>query len=51
MTVATRIKLALAVIGLLLFAAGVRFENEQLRWAAIVVMGLAFLARFARPGD
>ena len=41
------IKLALAGLGLALFAAGVRFENDKLRWAAIVAVALAFLMRFA----
>ena len=39
-------KLALAVLGLLLFAAGVRWEHEGLRWAAIAAIGAAFLLRF-----
>lgn len=43
----TMIKLALAGLGLALFAAGVRFENDKLRWAAIVAVALAFLMRFA----
>ena len=42
----TAIKLALAAIGLALFAAGVRFENDRLRWAAIIAVALAFLMRF-----
>ncbi|MBL8958248.1 MAG: hypothetical protein JNJ98_00225 [Gemmatimonadetes bacterium] len=42
----TAIKLALAGVGLALFAAGVRFENDRLRWAAIVAVALAFLMRF-----
>lgn len=44
-----RLKLALAVIGLLLFAGGARYDNETLRWAAIVVIALAFLLRFVKP--
>ena len=50
----TRLKLALAGIGLALFAAGVRLENERLRWIAIVAVALAFLVRFLgrdEPGD
>lgn len=45
----TRLKLILAVIGLLLFAAGARWENSALRWAAIGVIGVAFLLRFIKP--
>jgi membrane protein implicated in regulation of membrane protease activity len=42
----TGIKLILAVIGLLLFAAGARWENATLRWAAIALIAVAFLMRF-----
>lgn len=44
----TGIKLVLAVIGLLLFAAGARWENAALRWAAIALIAVAFLLRFVR---
>ncbi len=49
MPMATRLKLALAIVGLALFAVGVRLENERLRWAAIVVVAIAFLLRFVKP--
>jgi hypothetical protein len=41
-----QVKLALAVIGLILFAAGVRLENDRLRWAAVIAVALAFGLRF-----
>jgi predicted permease len=49
MTGNTRIKLALAVAGLALFAAGVRLDNLTLRWIAIGIVAIAFLLRFVRP--
>ena len=48
MPTVTRVKLGLAIVGLVLFAAGARYENEPLRWAAIVVIAIAFLLRFIR---
>lgn len=44
----TRIKLALAVIGLVLFAAGVRMDHQGLRWTGIGFVVAAFLMRFIR---
>lgn len=46
----TLVKLVLAILGLVLFAAGVRFQSDTIRWAAIVVVAIAFLLRFVRPG-
>lgn len=47
----TQLKLGLAVVGLVLFAAGVRYEHAMLRWIAIGILVAAFLVRFARrPG-
>lgn len=45
----TRIKLALAIIGIIVFAAGVRFEHTVLRWVGIGFVVAAFLARFVKP--
>jgi hypothetical protein len=45
----TRIKLALAIIGIIVFAAGVRLEHTVLRWVGIGFVAAAFLARFVRP--
>jgi hypothetical protein len=44
----TQAKVALAVIGLVLFGAGVRFEYAELRWAGIGCVAVAWLLRFAR---
>jgi predicted permease len=49
MPTATRLKLALAIVGLILFAVGVRLNNDVLRWAAIGVVAIAFLLRFVKP--
>jgi hypothetical protein len=45
----TRIKLALAIIGIIVFAAGVRLEHTVLRWVGIGFVAAAFLARFVKP--
>jgi hypothetical protein len=45
----TRIKFALALIGIIVFAAGVRLEHTTLRWVGIGFVGAAFLTRFAKP--
>lgn len=49
MTTLTRIKLALALIGVILFAAGIRLEDHRLRVIAIGFVGAAWLLRFVRP--
>ncbi|MGQ0764908.1 MAG: hypothetical protein ACT4OZ_04490 [Gemmatimonadota bacterium] len=47
-----RIKLLLAITGLVLFFAGIRTGNETMRRIAIVLVVLAFLVRFlARSPD
>ncbi|MCC6319457.1 MAG: hypothetical protein IT361_17430 [Gemmatimonadaceae bacterium] len=51
MTTVTKVKLVLAIVGLLLFAAGARFEVEALRWVAIAMMAGAFLLRFVKGND
>jgi len=45
----TKIKFALALIGIIVFAAGVRLEHMTLRWVGIGFVGAAFLTRFAKP--
>ena len=45
----TRIKLGLAVIGIIVFAAGVRLEHQILRWVGIGFVAAAFLSRFIKP--
>ena len=50
----TQFKIALAVIGLVLFGAGVRLERVELRWAGLGFVVVAWLSRFAgrrKPGD
>lgn len=50
----TRIKVALAVIGLVLFGAGVRLEDSRLRWAGIGAVAVAWALRFVHsraPGE
>lgn len=49
MPTVTRLKLGLAVAGLLLFGAGARYDNAALRWSAIGAVAAAFLLRFVKP--
>jgi hypothetical protein len=44
----TQVKVGLALIGLILFGVGARFDNPTVRWVAIGVMAAAFLLRFSR---
>lgn len=45
----TQAKVVLAVIGVVLFGAGVRLEYTELRWAGLACVAVAWLLRFARP--
>ena len=47
MTTLTRTKVALALIGLVFFGAGVRFERTELRWIGLAFVIAAWLLRFA----
>lgn len=50
MSTLTRAKIALALIGLILFGAGVRLEREELRWTGIGFVVVAWVLRFTgRP--
>ena len=49
MSTLTRGKIALALIGILLFGAGVRLEREELRWIGLGFVVVAWLLRFAGP--
>ena len=49
MSTLTRVKIALALIGLVLFGAGVRLEHQELRWVGLGFVVVAWLMRFARP--
>ena len=51
MTVLTRLKLALALIGVVLFAAGIRFDDPRLRMGAIGFVAAAWLLRFAKERE
>jgi hypothetical protein len=47
-TTLTWIKIGLALIGLAVFAAGVRVGDGRLRWIAIGFVAAAWLLRFVR---
>ena len=49
MSTLTRAKIALAIIGLVLFGAGVRLERPELRWIGLGFVIVAWLLRFAGP--
>ena len=49
MSTLTRTKIALALIGLILFGAGVRLERTELRWTGLAFVVVAWLLRFAGP--
>jgi hypothetical protein len=46
----TKAKLVVALAGVVLFGAGVRFEMSELRWAGIAAVFVAWVLRFARSG-
>jgi hypothetical protein len=48
MTTITRVKLGLVVIGLGLFAVGVRLDDARWRYAGIGVVAVAWMLRFFR---
>jgi hypothetical protein len=53
-TTLTRAKIALALIGIFLFGAGMRLERAELRWTGLGFVLVAWLLRFAgrrRPED
>ena len=49
MSTLTRVKIALALIGLVLFGIGARLELAELRWVGIGFVAVAWVMRFARP--
>ena len=49
MTTLTRAKVTLALIGLILFGAGVRLERTEVRWAGLGFVVMAWLMRFGAP--
>ena len=44
----TKVKLAITLMGLIIFAAGVRFDDARLRWTAIAFVAVAWVMRFIR---
>ncbi len=44
----TTVKLALAAVAVILFAAGIRMDSTALRWTAIGFLVAAFLLRFVK---
>ena len=48
MTTVTRLKLGLAIIGLLVFAWGVRMEQSRLRAIGIAFVAVAWVLRFVK---
>ena len=46
----TRAKLALALIGVAIFGAGIKLENGRLRTIGIVFVAAAWVLRFVRRG-
>ena len=49
MTRLAQAKLGLAAAALAVFAWGARSQDERFTWAAMALLGLAFLLRFAGP--
>lgn len=49
MTALVRIKLSLALSGIILFGASIRFEMPALRWAGLACVAVAWLLRFRKP--
>ena len=49
LTTITKIKLAFSIMGLILFAAGVRLDDARLRSLAIAFVAIAWVLRFVRP--
>ena len=45
MTRVTLVKLALLLVGLFVFASGVRTERREVRWAGIAIVAVAFFMR------
>ncbi len=51
MTLVTRLKLALAIIGVGIFAVGVRLDHSRLRVIGIAIVAAAWVLRFVKPRD
>ena len=44
-------KIALALVGVVVFFVGVRTESETLRWVGIALAAVAWLLRFVEKGQ
>jgi small neutral amino acid transporter SnatA (MarC family) len=44
----TRVKVILAVVGVAIFAMGIRLDDARWRYAGIALVALAWLMRFAK---
>ena len=51
MSTLTRGKIAMALIGLVLFGVGVRLERAELRWTGLAFVVVAWLLRFVGPRE
>ena len=51
MTRPTQMKVALALGGMLLFGAGIRTDRNELRWAGLACVAVAWVLRFRKPSD
>lgn len=49
MSTLTQAKIALALIGLIVFGMGVRLERSEMRWIGIAFVVVAWVLRFVRP--
>jgi hypothetical protein len=45
----TTAKVALAVVGLLVFAYGIRVDSQSVRWVGIAFVAAAAVLRFVKP--
>lgn len=48
MTTLTKAKLAFALMGVILFGGGVRYESAELRWGGIGMVAVAWAMRFVK---
>lgn len=51
MTNLTKVKLAFALMGVILFGGGVRYESAELRWGGIGMVAVAWALRFVKRGE
>ncbi|MEO7964513.1 MAG: hypothetical protein ABIT38_11485 [Gemmatimonadaceae bacterium] len=51
MSTLTKVKLAFTIMGLIIFAAGARFDDARLRGIAIGFVAVAWAMRFYKPKE